>query len=374
MVLTVAQAVKKRIPNATITARVPRVDFASGRREGLQTLRSDSKGFIERLWSKANTALQINAGTTLVDVSGFQFGDDWSSTMAERRAITVQRFMKAGNQVFFMPQAWGPFEKKPRVATAVRTILKESTLSYVRDRFSETAVTGLVGSNLPQVRFAHDLAWNFEAADPAIARQKLTAAGLAPGRLTICVTPNIRVYERAEGTGADNAHVKMMAAMIRHVCQAHGAQVMILGHELRNSAVHDDQYLGDILLDSVDKSLPVVHVKGPLRAAEIKALIGQCDLLLASRYHALIAALSQSIPVGVAGWSHKYTELIEETGGGHIFSHLDADDDIRTRLDQLISERQQIREVLNSRVPAIKASSREALDHVVELMEAKAKA
>ena len=52
--------------------------------------------------------------------------------------------------------------------------------------------------------------------------------------------------------------------------------------------------------------LPHFDAKGDPRLA--RAIIGCADVFLACRFHALIAALSQSVPVLTIGWSHKYFE------------------------------------------------------------------
>ncbi len=37
-----------------------------------------------------------------------------------------------------------------------------------------------------------------------------------------------------------------------------------------------------------------------------------CDVLLTSRFHAMIAGLCLAIPTVVVGWSHKYEEVLAE--------------------------------------------------------------
>jgi colanic acid/amylovoran biosynthesis protein len=111
-----------------------------------------------------------------------------------------------------------------------------------------------------------------------------------------------------------------------------------------------------------------VHLDGDFRAADLKAIIGQCQLVISSRYHALIAAMSQGIAVGTAGWSHKYTELLEETGGGLTFSHTDDTAVTLERLDYLVKQREKFTSQLQMRIPHIQQNSREALDLVLSMI------
>ena len=55
----------------------------------------------------------------------------------------------------------------------------------------------------------------------------------------------------------------------------------------------------------------VVNIDCPL---QIKAAIAQSKLVIGSRYHALVSALSSDVPVLCLGWSHKYAELMNSFG------------------------------------------------------------
>lgn len=55
----------------------------------------------------------------------------------------------------------------------------------------------------------------------------------------------------------------------------------------------------------------IIVLKKEYNAMELKTIIGQCDLLIGSRYHSIVAALSQGIPVLAIGWHHKYHEIMK---------------------------------------------------------------
>lgn len=44
----------------------------------------------------------------------------------------------------------------------------------------------------------------------------------------------------------------------------------------------------------------------------VRDLIAQTDLLITSRFHAMIAGLSLCVPTMVIGWSHKYRETLQD--------------------------------------------------------------
>ena len=47
---------------------------------------------------------------------------------------------------------------------------------------------------------------------------------------------------------------------------------------------------------------------------ELKGIIGSCELAVPSRYHALVASISQAIPSFCVGWAGKYEGLLDRVG------------------------------------------------------------
>jgi colanic acid/amylovoran biosynthesis protein len=374
MVLTVAEALRERLPDVSILMRVAHKHFADARAHGLIPVKSDRPvSTVSRVLSKARMARVYAKCGALIDVGGYQFGDAWGEHVARARSRGVKRSVQFGNLVFFMPQAWGPFSSQGLI-NATRTVIDTATLSYVRDKISLAAVEGFAGKGNPKVRFAHDIAWNFRGADPSVGLELIRDAGLSAktGSIIVCLTPNVRVYERSEGTGTDSEYITLLRDIVQHLCSEHGAQVVLMGHELRrnNSELIDDRSLCNYLLSCLDGSLPVVHLDKVLTAAQVKSVIGKCDLLLSSRYHALIAALSQSIPCAAIGWSHKYDELMAEVGlSSNIISLSKTGKEILGDIDSVVERMDETRDVICSKTATMKESGRQALDEVVSRIE-----
>ena len=76
---------------------------------------------------------------------------------------------------------------------------------------------------------------------------------------------------------------------------------------------------------------------------------------MGSRFHALVAALSQGIPVAALGWSHKYAELLGEFGlREFVFRHDLLDDaDVQRGIRRLIRERDSLAIAVQAALPEI---------------------
>jgi colanic acid/amylovoran biosynthesis protein len=375
MILTVADAIRQRFPGAEIFVRVPSLYFSEARANRLIPINKDQPtSAISHLMSKMRM-IRVYYKTILVDVGGYQFGDPWGEDHARRRLKSVRLFSLLGNPVFFMPQTWGPFSTDS-IGKAVRSIVDIAQVVYARDRASLTFLQQLAGAENPKVRFAHDVAWNFRGDELALGRRLIQETGLSMGEnsITVCVIPNLRVYERCEGTGRDNKYIKVLCEVVRYLCSAHNARVILMGHELRrnNFDVPDDRILCNYILAALGKSMPVVHIDKWLPAGQVKSVIGNCDLAISSRYHGLIAALSQGVPSIAIGWAHKYEELFSEFGmSSNLLSLSKTNEETFEDIDAIIRQLPQQRKLVLANLDIMKKGARQAIDDILSRMEAR---
>ena len=98
-------------------------------------------------------------------------------------------------------------------------------------------------------------------------------------------------------------------------------------------------------------------------------MIGECDLMLGSRFHALIAALSSGVPSVAIGWAHKYPELLGVFGMERLV--VDHDDLTPEALVQAVMEvwdaRARYRMEINERLPGVKVRSESVFERVAGL-------
>ena len=92
--------------------------------------------------------------------------------------------------------------------------------------------------------------------------------------------------------------------------------MLVLLHEYNK-----DSFLLESLKGRIDISLDIISESDPL---VLKGIIGSSKLVISSRYHGLINALYQSVPVIATGWTHKYEALMNEYGlGDYMISDYD---------------------------------------------------
>jgi polysaccharide pyruvyl transferase WcaK-like protein len=108
-----------------------------------------------------------------------------------------------------------------------------------------------------------------------------------------------------------------------------------------------------------------------INTRSIKRLIQACDLVLVSRFHAMIAALCEAVPVIVLGWSHKYLEVMEPFGmADKVFDYQAFSSvELTEMVTDTLARRTEISARIESNLPEIKALAQTQLDCVFSILE-----
>ncbi|NNV54426.1 polysaccharide pyruvyl transferase family protein [Limnovirga soli] len=302
-----------------------------------------------------------------VDVSGFAYGDK-RGYIQPLETIKIIHFCKKNNAKYiFMPQAWGDF-KEPKVAANCRSMIKSADAYFTRDDVSRKFVANLLQQKLEDIPLACDIAFHFPI--PAISGKEILARNgiqLNPDRLTVSISPNMRIYERMKGTGANNEYVQAFCTIIKELGKRF--EILLVPNEIRPGGGDnkDDQFLSKTIYQAVEDKTNCHFFEGYYSAEEIKAIIKETDLLIASRFHSLVFALSLGIPCMAISWSHKYRELfklfnlqdfvLEDKGSNT--------DSILQTFEKLYEQRESIAANISETLPKLKESNK----HVFNLLD-----
>jgi len=230
---------------------------------------------------------------TVLDASGFKYSDLFGHRSILDRARKIARWKKSGKRIVLLPQAFGPLEA-PRVRKAVHILAGHSDLIFARDQDSFDHLTGLVGQR-ENIRMSPDFT-NLVKGSPPPQFKDLSQRA--------CLIPNTQMVARTSPlTG--RSYVPFVAGCARFLMDA-GLDPFILLHETGKDGV-----LARQVLDLAGADLDIIEEADPLH---IKGIIGNCRLVVGSRYHALVNALSQGVPAVATSWSHKYECLYAEYG------------------------------------------------------------
>lgn len=106
-------------------------------------------------------------------------------------------------------------------------------------------------------------------------------------------------------------------ALIEKVFQIGGKSVVLFPNEIKSDGTFDDVAVANEIKGFFrDNEKIVVSDVRSRSAIEIKGEIASCDVVVASRYHSCVAALSAGVPLLVVGWHYKYENLLSLYGQG----------------------------------------------------------
>ena len=251
-------------------------------------------GFVRDAFGRRGLVTEGDVDAVL-DASGFAYGDAWSAWSSIYAAGEISRLARRGRPYVFLPQAFGPFSNS-RAAGAFRAALPRAALVCARDADSLAHLRSLGVDCQDCILACPDLTIGARGDD-----SRAVALGIT--RHTVLLVPNSRMLEEGKASPAWRSGYEQLMRDLATAAQAEGCRVMILNHAGSEVAALCSRLSASL------RDAPLIDVEDP---QEVKGLIGAAGLVVASRYHACVSALSQGVPCIGTAWSHKYAALFAD--------------------------------------------------------------
>jgi colanic acid/amylovoran biosynthesis protein len=220
-----------------------------------------------------------------------------------------------GATIVIMPQAFGPFTDET-IRDAVASIVSSASLTFARDSISLGYLNEI--EDMPATVLSAPDFTNLLIPDENVPAPDLPAP--------VAIVPNARMLDRTDPSRAEE-YIRFVHVCIEHLAESVGAYLLI--HE-----THDYELAQQLAHDSPTR-MEIVTETDPLI---LKSYLGSSLFVVGSRYHALVSALSQGVPVLAVGWSHKYDALLSDYQQTDSLLTVGASPaDIRNGLDKLAS-------------------------------------
>lgn len=228
----------------------------------------------------------------MLDASGFAYGDQWSTLILRQVTQDVCRFDKKQKPYIFLPQALGPFTKKENREAAVN-MLSRATAVFAREIESFQHARAL--SNRKNVFQAPDFT---NLLTPQLIDDYQHLAG------QVAIIPNSKMLSKKNLNNTWlTRYIDVLVDAIE-VMQEQGQKVFLLNHE----GIEDQ----NVCLLINQRLCDAINIVEPRNALDVKSIISQCKLVICSRFHGCVSALSQGVPCIATSWSHKYEQLFSE--------------------------------------------------------------
>lgn len=279
----------------------------------------------------------------------------------------------AKRPIFFLSQTIGPFANALNRWSAQAT-LSRATVVHGRGR---TSVDFAKALGLKNVQYEPDLSFGMEVpafseiVNEAASMVRFRNAMIESGRQAIGVAPNTIVWERCKKNGFD--YPAFLAKAMESIDEA-GYLPVLIPHSFRTDSKHhhnNDKHLCDHVLNCISRPLKFVFIDEDLSSRQLRSLIGELHLLVASRFHSMVSALAQQVPPLTFGWgAHKYVEVLSEFASEDLyFSFRELDPEaFPGLLADVLSRAATSRQKIEKRLPGIRCQAKSIAEKIITLL------
>ena len=301
-------------------------------------------------------------------ISQTDYFSHWCTHFDEN--ITLMTAVHLGKPAIKYTQDMGPFQNRSNRMTVRHCFPKYDLIIargiIVRELLKEIGVS-------KNVKVLPDTAFLLDPAPKEEVDKILEHEGLI-GRPLIGIAASRQVDRRILKDGdktLQNPYTLALAQLADHLIEEYRATVVFIPNEAAKTADYNDVYVARKVFDRMTHK-DSARVLTEFYDAEItKGLIAKCDLMIASRYHSVVAAFSMRIPTMVLGWGFKYDQLTEMVGQrAYLFNYENiVPAEMEAAVDHLWENREVVRQDLKRIIPRIQEMVYSGGRYVKELIE-----
>lgn len=253
--------------------------------------------FINRAFSK--NIKKLCEVDIFISTDGDVLGEDYGFLPLVWRLYYLSLGLIMKKPVLIYSEGLGPFNS--RIAKiAAKIFFKKCVYISVRDEISLKNILDLGITNPPVVDLVADSAFLLEKSTEARLNYKRDGKKL----IGVAVSKLAAQYGFSyKGDSSYKSFVIFMAEVIDWLIDYHSSEVILIPHVVQVG--RNDYETAEDIIRLVKNKKRIRIVEKDLTASELKAVISYCDLVIASRMHASIAALSTGVPVVGIAYSHK---------------------------------------------------------------------
>lgn len=155
---------------------------------------------------------------------------------------------------------------------------------------------------------------------------------------------------------AEESYIECIVALIRHIIKTINYKILLIPNEITVDNNYNDMHVANEIYGLLDYSDTVYTPDvANMNSSQLKMLIASCEVMVSSRYHSCVAALSSGVPTFVVGWHYKYEELLHWYGQDKwILSNENCTSkSLITAFDELWENRNREREIIKRKYPEV---------------------
>jgi colanic acid/amylovoran biosynthesis protein len=228
----------------------------------------------------------------VLDASGFAYGDQWGGRNIKVLTDEILRLQRHQKGYVLLPQAFGPFTGQSE-RLQLQTALPAAWLVCPRDNASFEHLRPLLGNSANLQQFADFT----NLVKPLLPEPQ-------PEKSLCLIIPNVAMVGKKNRNQQWQANYLRVLELAVSTAFSQQLEPVLLNHEGAADA--------DICQLIASKFQPPLRVINEPDPRQVKGWIAISKLVVCSRFHGCVSALSSGVPCLGTSWSHKYEALFSE--------------------------------------------------------------
>lgn len=394
LLLSTCRVIKENFPNSefTVLSLLPDKDSSVAFRYGVTIIDGSFKkfliGFFKLIIYKILKKIGINMTSLIndpilneyfrsdivIDILGISFTDFFPSISSYlQQSVWLLTGIYMGKPVIKYTQEMGPFENKINRLLA-RYCLNKLNFIMARSPLTKRYLTE-IGIKIP-IYVHPDTSFILEPAPKNMIDRILIKEGIND-RPLVGIIASKQIDKRLSikynlGLDKDNEYITILSKLSDYLVESYKVNVIYIPNEISSKCdSYDDIYVLKKIYSNIKNKKNVHLIQNEYDAQEIKGLIKECDLVITSRYHSTTASLSLAVPCLVIGWGFKYQQVMDLMGQKEYLCNYETltFDDVKSKLDRLWNNREQIVSELRIKNSSIYNQVFEGGKHVKDILK-----
>lgn len=318
---------------------------------------------------KFNTFLEFkNAETVFVKGGGFlhSYGGIAAPYQIWYMTFYLRLAHELGVRVVILPNSFGPFHGLT-VRRQIQHVLSKCSFIAAREGISAKTLSMEVALNVPTFP---DLGYYLTVPDnQQIGQHKCRLYNVPLGEKK-CVAFTLRPYRfptSNQPAQAYKAYIESVAGLIRYIAEKNYYPVLVT--QVYGPSSHENDRLAINDLRQIIANIEHSWIDEVENCIELKAIYGEMDFLVGTRFHSVIFAQEQAIPcIAIAYGGNKGTGIMSDIGlDEYVIPIEDVNSSNLIRLfDQLVANEVSIKERLHSLRTEMRVNRSELIHSIKE--------
>lgn len=304
----------------------------------------------------------------VVNIAGISYSDGRGPILLYNVACDLTPLL-IKKKVFKYSQAIGPFKELLNHLSA-RTILPKITKIAAR---GEDTVKNLQELALHNYEPCPDGAFSMSLDMANITDEMISICDKIKNlnRINVGIAPSSVVEQYSSRSNI--SYKDLLADFIERMAKEEKFKLILFPYcalANRKTKKNNDLWIVRGIFEKVNAKKSIIYLDKEYSAEDLRYLICCFDVLITSRYHGMVTALSAEVVPLVIGWSHKYSETLNQFSLADLcidYSSLDIDL-LENKFLNTINSRESYKKKIISRLPEVKDASFRNFTMIKELL------